>query len=156
MKFKKLLFVTNKYELPYYLKDHANITDILIINLLNNSQKIRKDIFNKVKNNKYDLVIAEEENAFYARMHTGNFRLLINPILTPTIEQEELNEFYINAMCEGQNEYENIAWFTDKLNRNITLYNDMYYSEHCIIDARIDLSDNRLISILTSTNVPYF
>ena len=153
MKFKKLLFVSDKNELPYYLKEYENITEILVINLFENPQKIRKDIFNKVKNTKYDLIVAEQENAFYARLHTGNFRLLVNPILTPTTEQEELNEFYINAMCEGQNEYENIAWFTDKLNRNITLYNDMYYSEHCIIEERIDLNDNRLISILTSTNV---
>ena len=40
MKFKKLLFVSDKNELPYYLKEYENITEILVINLFENPQKI--------------------------------------------------------------------------------------------------------------------
>lgn len=145
MKFEKLLFVSNKNELPYYLENYKDITDMYIMNLNDKPETIVDDYYKFVCKSKTKyFIIAETECAFYARMITGWFRLLVNPVLTVKPEQEQLVDEYLNVWCEGDNEFENIAWFTDSNNINITIYKDIYFPNRYIVKDVIDLKNEEL------------
>lgn len=145
MKIKHILFVSDKNELPYYLEDYKDITDIYIMNLNDKPEIIVDDYYKFVcKSKTRYFIIAEAECAFYARMITGWFRLLVNPVLTVKPEQEQLVDEYLNIWCEGDNEFENIAWFTDSNNINITIYKDIYFSNRYIVKDVIDLKNEEL------------
>ena len=77
-------------------------------------------------------------------MITGWFRLLINPVLSVRPEQKQLVDEYLNIWCEGDNEFENIAWFTDSDNINITIYKDIYFPDRYIVNDVIDLKNEEL------------
>ena len=112
----------------------------------NKPEIVVDDYYNFVYKSKirYNLIIAETECAFYARMITGWFKLLINPILTVEEYQTELVDTYLNIWCEGDNEFENIGWFTDKDNENIKIYEDIYFPNRYIIDSEINLDNAEL------------
>lgn len=145
MKIEHILFVSDKNELPYYLKDYKDITDIYIMNLNDKPETIVEDYYKFVCRSKTRyFIIAETECAFYARMITGWFRLLVNPVLSVKPEQKQLVDEYLNIWCEGDNEFENIAWFTDSDNINITIYKDIYFPDRYIVNNVIDLKNEEL------------
>ena len=145
MKIEHILFVSDKNELPYYLEAYKDITDIYIMNLNDNPETIVDDYYKFVCKSKTKyFIIAETECAFYARMITGWFRLLINPVLSVRPEQKQLVDEYLNIWCEGDNEFENIAWFTDSDNINITIYKDIYFPDRYIVNDVIDLKNEEL------------
>lgn len=145
MKIEHILFVSDKNELPYYLEAYKDITDIYIMNLNDNPETIVDDYYKFVcKSKTRYFIIAETECAFYARMITGWFRLLINPVLSVRPEQKQLVDEYLNIWCEGDNEFENIAWFTDSDNINITIYKDIYFPDRYIVNDVIDLKNEEL------------
>lgn len=145
MKIEHILFVSDKNELPYYLEDYKDITDIYMMNLNDKPETIVNDYYKFVCRSKTRyFIIAETECAFYARMITGWFRLLVNPVLSVKPEQEQLVDEYLNIWCEGDNEFENIAWFTDSNNINITIYKDIYFPDRYIVNDIIDLKNEEL------------
>ena len=145
MKIEHILFVSDKNELPYYLDDYKDITDIYIMNLNDKPETIVDEYHKFVcKSKTRYFIIAETECAFYARMITGWFRLLINPVLSVRPEQKQLVDEYLNIWCEGDNEFENIAWFTDSDNINITIYKDIYFPDRYIVNDVIDLKNEEL------------
>lgn len=158
MKFEKLLFVSDKNELPYYLEEYEDVTDIYIMNLDNKPETIVNDYYNFVCKSKirYNLIIAETECAFYARMITGWFRLLINPILIPKIEQEDIYNHYMDWIYGDQNMFECLAWFTNINDVNIEQYKEDYRETRCILDEYIDLKNDKFLSIINDKTKYYF
>ena len=145
MKIEHILFVSDKNELPYYLEDYKDMTDIYIMNLNDKPETIVDDYYKFVcKSKTRYFIIAETECAFYARMITGWFRLLVNPVLSVKPEQKQLVDEYLNIWCEGDNEFENIAWFTDSDNINIPIYKDIYFPDRYIVNNVIDLKNEEL------------
>lgn len=157
MKIEHILFVSAKNELPYYLEDYKDITDIYIMNLNDKPETIVDDYFRFVcKSKTRYFIIAETECAFYARMITGWFRLLINPILIPKIEQENIYNHYMDWIYGDQNMFECLAWFTNINDVNIEQYKEDYRETRCILDEYIDLKNDKFLSIINDKTKYYF
>lgn len=157
MKIEHILFVSDKNELPYYLEDYKDITDIYIMNLNDKPENIVDDYYKFVcKSKTRYFIIAETECAFYARMITGWFRLLVNPILISEIEQESIYNHYMDWIYGGQNMFECLAWFTNINDANIEQYKEDYCEDRCILDKYVNLKNDKFLSIINDKTKYYF
>ena len=157
MKIEHILFVSDKNELPYYLEDYKDITDIYIMNLNDKPETIVDNYFKFVCESKISyFIVAEAECAFYARMITGWFKLLVNPILIPKIEQENIYNHYMDWIYGGQNMFECLTWFTNINDINMEQYKEDYLEDRCILDKCVNLKNDKFLSIINDKTKYYF
>lgn len=145
----KILYVCDNHKLPYYLEKYADNITIYTINLNDTAEHISDDLYEFWKSKKFTLTIAEGKCAFYAMQHSGDVRLLINPIVTPTPSEKDVYNYYINMIYSTQNKIETITWFADKHNPNIEECNKLFYKEQQIINKTVNLMEERFRTLYT-------
>lgn len=147
--FDKILYIGTDNKLPYYLEKYADITTIYIINMEDSAESISDKLYEFWKDKKFTLTVAEGKCAFYAMQHSGDVRLLINPIVTPLPCEKVVYDYYINMIYGTQNKIETITWFMDEYNPNIKECDKLFYKEQQIIDKTVDFMNERFKTLYT-------